>query len=150
MMKNQYTLKIVSYRMLQNYSTVHYLTCVSEKKLILNPIIRSTLKIKKTILHERGGAGICPCWFNKYFKICEEYELKPHGYQQTHIIRLVQNLQFLAQLCPKYHLKPEDSHQNFEYILCKNCNNSSTGRHAKLSKRKFDFNIFDIDVIIVH
>ena len=26
-------------------------------------------------------------------------------------------------------------------ILCKNCNSSSTGRHAKLSKRKFDFNI---------
>ena len=67
--------------MLQNSSTVHYLTCVSEKKKKnLNPIIWSTLKIKKAILHERGGAGISPCWFNKHFKICEEYELKPHGY----------------------------------------------------------------------
>ena len=48
------------------------------------------------------------------------------------------------------HIKPEDSDQNFEYILCKNCNSSSTGRHAKLSERKFDFNIFDIDIIIIH
>ena len=62
----------------------------------------------------------------------------------------MQNLQFLAQLCPKYHIKPEDSDQNFEYILRKNCNSSSAGRHAKLSERKFDFNILDIDVIIIH
>ena len=62
----------------------------------------------------------------------------------------MQNLQFLTQLCPKYHIKPEDSHQSFEYILCKNCNSSSTGRHAKLSKRKLDFNKFAIDVIIIH
>ena len=54
--------------MLQNYSTVHYLTCVSEKKLISNPIIKSTLKIKKTILHERRGAGISPYRFNEMFQ----------------------------------------------------------------------------------
>ena len=54
--------------MLQSYSTVHYLTCVSEKKLILNPIIRSTLKIKKTILHKRGGAEVSSCWFNEIFQ----------------------------------------------------------------------------------
>ena len=55
-------------RMLQNYSTVHYLTCVSEKIIILSPIIRSTPKIKKTILHERGGAGISSCSFNEIFQ----------------------------------------------------------------------------------
>ena len=48
--------------MMQNYSTVHDHTCVSEKnyKLILNPINRSILKIKNPILNERGGVGIVP------------------------------------------------------------------------------------------
>ena len=48
--------------MLQSFSTVYNHTCVSEKsyKLILNPIIRSTLKIKNPILHNREGAGSVP------------------------------------------------------------------------------------------
>ena len=48
--------------MLQNYSTVNNHTWVSEKKykLMFNPTIRSTLKIKKNILHERGGTRIVP------------------------------------------------------------------------------------------
>ena len=65
--------------MFQNYSTIHNHTCVSEKnyKLILNPIIRSTLKIKNPILHELGGMGIVPPVGSiKYFKICKEYELE--------------------------------------------------------------------------
>ena len=50
MMKNWYILKIISYKMLQNYSTVHNHTCVCKKnyQLILNPIIRSIQEIKKT------------------------------------------------------------------------------------------------------
>ena len=48
--------------MLQNYSTVHNHTCVSENnyKSIINHLKRPTLKIKNPILHERGGAGIAP------------------------------------------------------------------------------------------
>ena len=149
MMKNQYTLEIVSYRMLQNYSTVHYLTYVSEKKLILNPIIRSTLKIKKTILHERGGAGISPCCSINISKSVKDMNLNFMAISRHALSHLCKICSFQPN-CPKYHIKPEDSGQNFEYILCKNCNNSSTGRHAKLSKRKFDFNIFDIEVIIIH
>ena len=64
--------------------------------------------------------------------------LKPHEYQQTYIITLVKNLQFLAQLYPKYHIKPESSDQYLqisENILSKTCNSPSTGRHTKnLSK----------------
>ena len=37
-----------------------------------------------------------------------------------------------------------------ENILNKNCNSPSTVRHTKLIKRKFDFNVFDFDVIIIH
>ena len=51
------------------------------------------------------------------------------------------------------HTKQEGSDQNLqisEYISNKNCNSSSTGRHTKLIKRKFDFKMFDFDVIIIH
>ena len=46
--------------MLQNYSTVHNHTCVSENnyKSIINHLKRPTLKIINRILHERGGAGL--------------------------------------------------------------------------------------------
>ena len=61
--------------MLQSYSTVHYLTCVSEKKLILNPIIRSTLKnLKKSFYMSVEGREFTPVASMKYFKICEGYE----------------------------------------------------------------------------
>ena len=137
MMKNYYPLKINSYRMLQNFSTVYYLTCVSEH-FFLNTIIRSTLKLKKLFYMSVEGLEFPTVGSMKYFKICEGYELKLNDYQQTHIITLVQNLQFLAHLCPKYHIKPIGSDQNFVYIVCKNFNSSTTGRHAKLCKRKFD------------
>ena len=66
-------------------------------------------------------------------------KLKLHDYQQTQIITLVQNLQFLAQFCLKYHKKPEGSDQYLqisENILNKNYNGPSTVRHTKLTKRK--------------
>ena len=48
--------------MLQNYSAVRNHTCISEKnyKLILNSIIRLTLKGKSPILDERGAVGLSP------------------------------------------------------------------------------------------
>ena len=64
--------------MLQNYSAVHHLTCVSEKKSILNHIIWSTLKIKKKNNYMSvEGREFPPVGSMKYFKICEGYELKP-------------------------------------------------------------------------
>ena len=64
--------------MMQNYSTIHNHKCLNEKKykLILNPIIRSTLKIKNTNLDERGGAEIPPVGSIKYLTICKVYELE--------------------------------------------------------------------------
>ena len=48
--------------MLQNYSAVRNHTCISEKnyKLILNSIIRLTLKGKSPILDEPGAVGLSP------------------------------------------------------------------------------------------
>ena len=48
--------------MLQNYGAVRNHTCVTEKnyKLILNSIIRLTLKGKSAILDERGAVGLSP------------------------------------------------------------------------------------------
>ena len=48
--------------MLQNYGVVRNHTCVTEKnyKLILNSIIRLTLKGKSAILDERGAVGLSP------------------------------------------------------------------------------------------
>ena len=55
-------MKIIPYRMLQNYSAVRNHTCISEKnyKLILNSIISLTLKGKSPILDERGAVGLSP------------------------------------------------------------------------------------------
>ena len=55
-------MKIIPYRMLQNYGAVRNHTCVTEKnyKLILNSIIRLTLKGKSAILDERGAVGLSP------------------------------------------------------------------------------------------
>ena len=48
--------------MLQNYSAERNHSCVNEKtyKLILNSIIRLTLKNKNPILDERGVVGLSP------------------------------------------------------------------------------------------
>ena len=55
-------MKITPYRMLQNYSAERNHSCVNEKnyKLILNSIIRLTLKNKNPILDERGVVGLSP------------------------------------------------------------------------------------------
>ena len=71
--------------MLQNYSTVHNDTCVSEKnyKLIVNHLKRSTLKIKNPILHERGGAGIVPPLLSVQLntsRSVKDMKLKLHDY----------------------------------------------------------------------
>ena len=160
MMENQYTLKIISYRMLQNYSTVHCLTCVSERKIILSSMIRSTLKIKKKSFYMSvEGWEFPPVGSVKYFKICEGYNVNFMAISRLMAISR-QTSSHLCKICsfqpnsvPNITKKPEDSDQNlqiFEYILYKTCNSSTTGRHAKLTKRKFDFNILDIEVIIIH
>ena len=87
----------------------------------------------------------------KYFKICEPktswllVDTHHHTcakfavFSPTLTPNITKNQRTAAKICKFLNI-----------FYKKNCNSSGIGRHAKLTKIKSDFNIFDIDDIITH